>query len=190
MRLLSLYIPEKFKKEKIIQLYKLTSGVFNDYPIASNSNGSKAPDTCVLRTLTYREILKKYADYTTMAVNKLLYSRHDINKIKESLFDKSYKLGQEIRNDYNIKTFEDIRFIIKIIYKIVKIDSNLVKDRATGSKELEVKHCFFADYYSADVCSVMSSVDEGIVAGVSGCRQMQFVQRITEGEDHCRAKLE
>jgi hypothetical protein len=190
MRLLSVYIPKRFRKEKIIQLYNLTSGVFNDYPEIRDDIDLKSLNNDILKILTCEEILKKYADYTKMAVTILLESGCDINRLKESLFNESYRFGQEIRNHYSIRTLEDVRLMVRIIYKLVKIDSNLKQNKNTGSRELEIKHCFFADYYSMDVCSVMSGVDEGIVAGVSGCRQLQFKHRITEGNECCRAVLE
>ena len=189
MRLMYLYIPEKFKKEKINQLFDITSEVFNDYPAVRNDIDLKVPDRRILQKLSYEQILKEYAGYTGSAVRRLLESRCDVDKLKRSLFDKSYKLGQEIRNTYDIRNFADIRFIIRIIYKIVKIDCDLDRGKDTGIDELVVKNCFFADYYSADICNVMSSVDEGIVVGVSGYRKLQFKQRITEGNDFCRAAL-
>ena len=52
-----------------------------------------------------------------------------------------------------------------------------------------IRRCFFAAHYPPEVCRFMSAMDEGIVAGLCGGR-LVFSQRLTEGADCCRARIE
>jgi hypothetical protein len=72
----------------------------------------------------------------------------------------------------------------ELVYKIIRIDLQ-------GGPEghILIRKCFFSHYYSYEVCRVISSLDEGLLAGISGGGRLKFDQRITEGHDCCRARL-
>lgn len=53
--------------------------------------------------------------------------------------------------------------------------------------EIEIRRCFFADYYRAPVCRLMSALDAGVVDGLFGGASLEFTQRLTEGGGCCRA---
>jgi hypothetical protein len=71
-----------------------------------------------------------------------------------------------------------------ILYQILGIDFE-----GDTSGEVTIKKCFFSDYYSQQVCQIISSLDEGVAAGLSGGGNLSFSGRITEGKDCCRARL-
>ncbi len=72
----------------------------------------------------------------------------------------------------------------QIIYKILGI--NFKGDRAGN---ILIARCFFSHYYSREVCRVVSSLDEGLLAVLSGGLHLDFNRRITEGSDCCQARL-
>jgi len=52
-----------------------------------------------------------------------------------------------------------------------------------------ISRCYFSPFYSGPICRVMSALDRGLFAGLSGGRQLVFTARITEGQAQCRAHL-
>ena len=72
----------------------------------------------------------------------------------------------------------------QLIYKALKIDF-----QGDPQGEVQIKRCYFSQYYSGEVCRVISSLDEGLVAGLSGGLKMEFTQRITEANPCCTARL-
>jgi len=72
-----------------------------------------------------------------------------------------------------------------VIYKMLKIEFH-----GDSHGDIVIKRCFFSTYYSSNVCHLISALDEGLLAGLSGGGQFSFSQRITEGYSVCRAYLE
>jgi hypothetical protein len=69
-------------------------------------------------------------------------------------------------------------------YRVLGID---LRGSATG--EVVVARCAFARVYAPEVCAVMSSLDAGLFAGLTGGRRLTFTQRISEGAPACLATL-
>jgi hypothetical protein len=55
--------------------------------------------------------------------------------------------------------------------------------------EVTIARCYFSSYYSPQVCRLMSAMDQGLFAGLSGGGRLIFMTRITEGYDHCQAQF-
>ena len=72
----------------------------------------------------------------------------------------------------------------RLVYAAIRIDF-----RGTELGDVTVNRCFFSSFYSAQVCQVISSLDAGLLAGLTGGAQLTFSERITEGADRCRACL-
>ncbi len=70
----------------------------------------------------------------------------------------------------------------RILYRALKIDF-----RGISSGEIEISRCYFSQFYSPQICELISSLDEGILAGLAGDGRLTFSQRITEGRDCCKA---
>jgi hypothetical protein len=57
------------------------------------------------------------------------------------------------------------------------------------SGNITIKKCYFSSYYSKEICQLISALDEGIAAGLSGGGKLSFFQRITEGQPCCQGRL-
>jgi len=112
----------------------------------------------------------------------------DLPAIKKLSYDdclkayNAYQMGEKLRNDFHVKTQADVIHLSKILYKILKIDFT---GNAFG--EVIIKRCFFSPFYTPDVCGLISSLDEGVAAGLSAGGRLVFKERITEGKNCCQA---
>ncbi len=172
LRLLQLYFPGFIKKQKLEQLFTITAHAF----------GCEAPST---QGLTFEQCLQKYALFTQQQTERHLKDSSDINNLKKNLYQKAYQLGKELRKEFGITTSKEFILMSKIIYNMLGIDFN----SSSSQNEIIINHCFFSQYYSPEICQVISSLDEGIAAGLSGGGNLCFHQRITEGYNCCRANL-
>ena len=72
----------------------------------------------------------------------------------------------------------------RVVYGLLDIDL-----RGTPDGEITVRRCAFSDSYSPEVCRLVSALDTGLLAGLSGGDRLEFTQRITEGGPCCLARL-
>jgi hypothetical protein len=93
-------------------------------------------------------------------------------------------MGSELRQRLHIKNTQEIMLASRLLYDILGIE---FQGDARG--EVTINACFFSTYYSSGVCRILSSLDEGVAAGLSGGGTLSFAQRITEGKDCCKARL-
>jgi hypothetical protein len=70
----------------------------------------------------------------------------------------------------------------RFLYGILDIDLE-----GSDNGEITVRRCYFSSFYSPQVCQIMSAMDRGLLAGLSGTGELVFSQRITEGPTCCRA---
>jgi len=173
LRLLALkiYIPSFIKKKKLEQLFDIVANAFGK-PIPS------------LKGLSYKERLKAFALYTSKEAEKRIQAGQDPEGIKKRLFKNASILGQRLRKDLGIRSTREVMEMSSILYQILGIDFE-----GDASGEVTIKKCFFSDYYSPQVCQIISSLDEGVAAGLSGGGKLSFSGRITEGKDCCKARL-
>jgi hypothetical protein len=165
-----LYLPPSAVKKRLSQLFALTADAF----------GSALPDAV---GVSRDEMLERYALYTRDEAGKAI-ARGEPEKVRAELYRNAFSLGEEIRRAFRIKTRRDALVMGGIMYRALKIDF-----RGDGSSGIFMKRCFFSSYYSADVCDLISALDEGLIAGLSPGVKLRFFQRITEGDECCRAHL-
>jgi hypothetical protein len=170
LKILQLYIPEFIKRKKLSELFCLTADAFQ----------SELPE---IMGLTFEECLLKYALFTKEQAESYLQNGRTIEEVKNRLYQNSYIYGQNLRKSLHIATWEEAVAVLKVVYKLVGIDFQC--DR---QGEVIIKQCFFSKYYSGGVCELISSLDEGLAAGLSGGR-LSFSQRITEGGSCCKGYL-
>ncbi len=170
LKLIQLYVPGFIKKKKLTDLFRLTADAFQ----------SELPE---LRGLSFAECLSTYASFTKEQAERYLQGGQPREEVKRRLYQNSYFLGQKLRKDLHVVTWEDAVTAIKVIYKLIDIDFQCDSDG-----EFIIKQCFFSKYYSGGVCDLISSLDEGLAAGLSGGTP-SFSQRITEGESCCKGYL-
>jgi hypothetical protein len=171
LSVLKIYIPTFIKKKKLEELFALVADAF----------GKEMP---ALKGLSYKEGLKAFALYTSIEAEKQIQEGHDMEVIKKKLFENARRLGQKIRKDFGIRRAKDVMGMSRILYRILRIDF-----RGELSGEVTIRKCFFSDCYSPQVCRFISSLDEGVAAGLSGGGRLSFYQRITEDKDCCKAEF-
>ncbi|MEN6348702.1 MAG: hypothetical protein ABFD08_04795 [Syntrophomonas sp.] len=171
LRLLQWHFPPFIKKKQLNRLFTITAGAF----------GCEAPP---IRTLTFEQCLHEYALFTKELTEGHLKSSSDIDLLKERLFQGAYYLGQDLRRQFGIATSQEVMLVMKIIYNLLGIDL-----QSEAENQVLIKRCFFSHYYSPEICQVISALDEGLAAGLSDGGKLGFYQRITEGNNCCRAKF-
>jgi hypothetical protein len=173
LRLLALkiYIPAFIKKKKLDELFQLTAHAF----------GCEAPER---QGYSYSERLKSYAMFTRCKAEKCLQEGKKLEEVKTKLFQSAYRLGRKIRRHFRLRSPDEIMEMSQILYRILGID---FKGKACG--DVTIKSCFFSNYYSPRICQLISSLDEGLAAGLSEGGSLSFSQKITEDKDCCKARF-
>lgn len=164
-----IYIPAFIKRRELINLFSLTGSAF----------GSDVPK---LAGLSFDDCLTEYARFTKREVEKSIDRLYNLGSPRQQLCRNAFELGNKIRKRLRITSTGDVMMACKIIYKCLGIDFS-----GTEQGEITIRSCFFSEYYSDQVCGVISCLDKGMVAGLSGGGRLSFSQRITEGFDSCKA---
>jgi len=164
-----LYLPPSVKRKRLKQLFTLTAEAF----------GSNTPR---MEGISLDEILERYARFTRKEAEKSISRPEAREKVRERLYLNAFTLGCELRRKYRIRTLRDALRMGRIIYKVLKIDFC-----GDGARGIVIKKCFFSNYYSAEVCALISAIDEGIMAGLTSGLRIRFIERITDGNECCRA---
>jgi len=153
------------------ELFHLTADAFQ----------CEVPD---LSGLSFQALLLKYAWFTQEQAERSIQCHHDLDLIKTRLYHNAYQLGQSIRKSLYITSLEEYLLISRIIYSILSINF-----QGDLQGNIVIRQCYFSKFYSSEVCRIISSLDEGLAAGLGG-GNLQFYQRITEGHNCCKAHLE
>jgi len=170
LSLASIYVPFWIHKKKLRELFALTAQAFQ----------SEEPS---LKGLSRKEALEKYALFTKENAEKLLDSEKNTEIVQDQLYKKSFQMGTNLRKELRISSSEEFMAAARLIYQIIGIDF-------TGKKtgQITIRKCYFSQFYSEDVCRLISSLDGGILAGLSGgTGKLEFLDRLTSGADCCRA---
>ncbi len=185
IKILQFYTPGYIKNKKLDDLFDMTANAFC----------TEAP---VLRGLTFSERLAKYACFTRDQAERVLNRegsseerKNRIEAFEGKLYQRSFLLGEDLRKSLRIKTWEQAVEALELIYQIIGIDFHYEgpdASRDDGQGEFTVKTCYFSDHYSAAICGLISSLDRGLAAGLTG-GELNFTQRLTEGCDCCEGYL-
>jgi len=128
-----------------------------------------------IRSRTARGALREYAAFTGKCMK---YGKADPKKLREE----AYRTGNLIRRITGFRESRDIERLVFYLYSNLQIS---MSGHIPG--EIVVSRCYFGRFYSPEQCALMSFVDEGIIAGISGGGRLEFAERITEGCGRCRA---
>jgi len=169
--ILRTWVPQFVKKRKLVELAAITANAF----------GVEAPR---LRGLSFSDSLQTYALFTRAEANKVTRRNQDSREIRERLFNNALGLGTDLRRALRISSQPEFMRACATIYSMIGIDF-----RPDIHGQATVPKCYFSRYYSGAICRLISALDEGLVAGLSGGGRLSFYQRITEGYDCCRAHL-
>lgn len=164
-----IYVPVFIKKKKLQELFELTAAAFQS-------------DLPPLKKLGYDDCLGAYAQFSRAKAEEAIKLHHDIEAVKARLYRNAYQMGEKLRQDFRVKTPADVILLSKILYRILRIEFN-----ANPAGEVIIERCFFSQFYTPQVCEIISSLDEGVAAGLSVGGRLVFSERITEGKSCCRA---
>ena len=167
---LNVYLPAPVRDEGLHKLFRLTADAFR----------APLPD---IERLSHSEQLRAYAMFTQEQAQRV--KNEDVESVKERLFERSRRLGVELREKLHVGTFEESLTAARILYRALGIDF-----RAHESGGVEVRRCYFSGFYSSQVCRLISSLDEGLIAGLSDGGRLTFSARISEGHDCCLARID
>lgn len=170
-RLFQFYLPDYVKRRKLQELFGLTATAF----------GAERPD---LQGLRYSQVLVKYALFTSFEAARVMEHHEELAAAKNRLFAAAHQLGEQLRQDFGVVTVAEAMPVASLVYRVLGIDF-----KGDRQGDIVIDKCFFSDYYSEDVCRVISSLDAGVMAGLSGGGRLVFSQRITEGKECCRCSL-
>ena len=171
LRLGRLFLFPSVKRRRMKQLFALTAEAFE----------SSAPP---VEGVALDEILERYARFTREKAEQTIGRPDMREKVREKLYRNAFDLGCELRKKYRIRTLRDALQMGRIIYKVLKIDFH-----GNAASGIVIRRCFFSSYYTAEVCVLISALDEGMMAGLTSGLKLQFIERITEGGECCRARL-
>ncbi|MCD7840473.1 MAG: hypothetical protein LUG46_07625 [Erysipelotrichaceae bacterium] len=129
------------------------------------------------------KLLKAYAQLTTDISMKFIENKQDRNQLYQNLYDMAYHLGSDLRWWLRPQNNQDCFSIIEMLYRHIGI--TLCEESST----ICVYQCYFSDFYTPEVCSIISAIDQGIFAGVYQGGTLSFYKRITEGYEKCEAKF-
>lgn len=169
---LKAYVPNRVKRQKLISLFEATAHAFE----------SSVPK---LEGLSFDHCLESYALFTKNEIESRLQSGQDLQELRNALYLHAFNLGKELRDQLHLKSRADVLSIGRALYGAIGID---FEGSTIGT--VVIRSCFFSRYYSEQVCRIMSSLDEGIAAGLSAGGKLSFSQRITEGKPCCEAFLD
>jgi len=137
-----------------------------------------------LAGLAASEALARYASFTAEHAQAAILNGADLPALRSRLYGRAFALGRCCGRAMGVRTVEQAMAAGRALYRTLEID--FLGD-ARGC--LVINRCFFAQWYTADVCRVMSAMDHGVLAGLLGGGELVFHERITEGAPCCRARL-
>jgi len=164
---LNMFMPKGIRGQKLAELTSITAKAF----------GREAPE---IAGKTSEECLRIYAEFTAQAAADAI--RECDGDAQRRLFEGALEYGKKLRQQLGITSEEQFGLACELLYRAVEIDF-----KWRSAEQITVSRCFFAEYYSPEVCHVVSSIDAGLVAGLSVGGRLTFNQRITEGKSCCLA---
>jgi predicted ArsR family transcriptional regulator len=171
LRILDGHVPAVARRAALRALFATTAAGFG-YPVPP------------LDGLDADALLRRYALFTSEQAEAALRDGRDLPALQDRLERGTRALGARLRAGLRLRTTEDAMAAARVVYGLLDIDL-----RGSGRGEITVRRCPFSEVYSAEVCRLVSALDAGLLAGLSGGDRLAFTQRITEGAPCCLARL-
>lgn len=169
--LLALHTPGFVRERVLDELATATAAGFGcDAPVLDGASGG--------------ERLAAYARFTRREAERAFHDGRDLDVLRARLRAEALALGQRMRRLLGVKGVAETMAAARTLYRMIDIDLS-----GTPQGDITVRRCFFSDYYTPDVCRLISAIDEGVLAGLAGGGTLEFGQRITEGHDRCLARF-
>jgi hypothetical protein len=165
------YIPGSYRKAKLAELDSITARAFaGEHAPAHDGN--------------FNSLLSGFARSTAQRAAQATRKRGSLETLQSRLYAGAYRMGRELRRELGVKSGRDFRMAVRAIYRALRIDFSCGENG-----EFTVSRCFFSAYYNAEVCRIVSWLDAGLVAGLSGGLRMDFTRRITENSCCCKGRI-
>lgn len=171
LRALELHIPALVARSALHRLFDATASAFGRDPVD-------------VRGLTHRELLERYAAFTIGCAERTPADLSHAQTVSDSMWRNAYALGQSLRRWLGVRTRGEALRAARIAYRMIGIDLTADEHGA-----VVVDRCAFAAWYSPRVCHLMSSLDAGLIAGLTNGGRLTFSERITEGKPRCLASI-
>jgi predicted ArsR family transcriptional regulator len=104
--------------------------------------------------------------------------------VRNQLRRESEELGRRLRRRLGVGSLDEALRTLKLLYRQIGIEMGTPEQT-----RIEITSCLFSPLYDPATCRLMSAMDEGIVAGLTGGWQLRFEARLTEGASSCVAFL-
>ena len=159
------------KKRELMTLFQITASAF-ERTIPESIGGS------------FDECLIAFARFTKSEVDRAMSTGGDLLTIQDLLYQGAYEFGHKFRKQFRMSTVRDVMEASRFLYKILGIEF-----KGTEKGTITISKCFFSQHYSPSTCRVISSLDAGMIAGLSSRGGLSFSKRITEGSTSCNAQF-
>lgn len=170
-QMLQWYAPGIVRRRALHELFQATANAFGvSIPVPSDASVDA--------------LLERYAIFTAEQATVALKSGKDLAPIRRELFESAYAIGARLRNDLGVGSTADAMAAARALYRMLRIDF-----RGQAGGDIRIEQCFFSRFYSASVCELISALDQGLLAGLTGGGRLQFRRRITEGATCCLATV-
>jgi hypothetical protein len=130
--------------------------------------------------LPAEQTLQAFAEFTAQAAS----ATANPELVSRRLFEVSFAPGRWLRRTFGVASSQDVMDAAQVVYRALGIAFD-----GDSCGEITISDCFFSRVYRPAACRVMSALDAGLLAGLSGGKHLVFSQRITDGYPCCRAVL-
>jgi len=192
LRLASIWMPEYLLKKEIDRVARVTTQSLDHLIL------KYAPEK--LHTLSKEKFVMKgniaqRRQRMALAHNlrvKILVDELGCNEAikvgRDALFKAGIKLGCDAQRRLHLgDSLQDLIRAARILYRVLGIEFEIEK---SGEKMyMMVNRCSLSNYYKPETCMILSAADEGVVQGLNQDIHMNFTQRMTEGNNKCKAQL-
>lgn len=169
--LMRLYMPRRVRARELEELFARTAAAFGrPVPPAGRPLGPR---------------LQEYALFTRSQAEEALAAGGDRDALERRLYRAAAGLGRRYRIRLGLRSPGEAMAAARLIYRRLGIDF-----RGTAGGAVTIRRCAFSAVYPPAVCRLVSALDRGLLAGLSGGGDLRFSQRITEGAACCRAVLD
>jgi hypothetical protein len=164
----SIWLPSPLRRRKIGELQALTAMAFGEDP--PKKKLPPAPSA-----------LESYAIFTRGLVDRAIAGGKDMAAVRAALRESAQAFGERLSRGFRVRSGRQAIRLLELAYKAIGIDLKL--DEVGG---FTVSRCFFSPRYAPGTCRVIAALDEGLMAGILGQGELEFTERITEGQSRCR----
>jgi hypothetical protein len=152
----------------------------NLFHITASAFKSTVPSTA---GLSFEESLAMFTRFTKTEVDYALTRNEELQTIQGRLYEGAYMFGDKLRKRFRVSTINDVMVVSRVLYRALGIDF-----LGTEQGTITISKCLFSQSYSPSTCRVISSLDAGMIAGLSKGGLLAFSERITEGFEFCKAQ--